>query len=222
MRSGKNKLEYFLLEASIFEDMAVLWNECINMINKKNESKHWEYYEEKKYNALLRSIMKTAFNLMESYVNGLAFDILNDISIPFNNLSKKEVICLTEWDSEKNRKRLQSIKTKISKYPKIILGCTHPPIDQSNCKEFRDFTDMEKEYRNTLIHPTPIETDLQEFNREYVHFHINFDQVDQVCNTVFSLILRIAESINFRYGNPKKIWLSKKDEFNVFPRKCFA
>ena len=70
------------------------------MINKGyNEKLHWRQ-QIKKQNSLNRATIKSAFNLLEGYLNGLAFDILiTDVERLSENQKKqlKEEINTSCW-----------------------------------------------------------------------------------------------------------------------------
>lgn len=95
---NKNEIEILTLEASLFEDMAALWNSALEL----NQSllSNYDKQGKKRLSALLRATAKAAFNLIEGYLNSLALDILVTQTV-----SDKEELLLSEWDSVNSRSK---------------------------------------------------------------------------------------------------------------------
>jgi hypothetical protein len=86
-----------LLEASIYEDMAALWNLL-------HERSVWHYPEatqtqRKTHHALCRSTLATVIYFVEAYLNGLAFDHLVRHA---GSVSDEEKSILSDWDFARN------------------------------------------------------------------------------------------------------------------------
>lgn len=88
-----------------------------------------------------RSIMLTAFNLLESYLNGIAWDFYN--SNGDQNLSNKKIKEIKDTSSV-------SIRDKLYKYPSIISG-----IELTQDNMINDFLENIKPFRDSLVHPSP-------------------------------------------------------------------
>jgi hypothetical protein len=88
-----------------------------------------------------RAAVLSCFNLMEAYLNGLAWDFCqsNDLAL----LSNRKVKLLTDTSTA-------SIKDKLTKYPAIIAGRENVAIVGMN-----DFLDTIKPFRDSLVHPSP-------------------------------------------------------------------
>ncbi|HHJ20383.1 MAG TPA: hypothetical protein ENJ84_11270 [Gammaproteobacteria bacterium] len=88
-----------------------------------------------------RAIVLSCFNLMEAYLNGLAWDYCqsNDLA----SLSHRKVKLLTDTSTA-------SIRDKLTKYPAIIAGREDVAIDGVS-----DFLDIIKPFRDSLVHPSP-------------------------------------------------------------------
>ena len=117
---NKGKIEVFILEASLFEDMAALWNTSL----ESNNLLKLEYSKERKkqMRALLRATIKAAFNFIEGYLNSLALDILATQTV-----SPKYEILLTEWDKTKSRPVFLKLRDKLLQYPKLAIGALIVP-----------------------------------------------------------------------------------------------
>lgn len=90
-----------------------------------------------------RSAVLCCFNLLEAYLNGLAWDYMQT--------------CDTSSLSNRKRKLLEdttsvSIRDKLSKYPEIITG---RKLWKEPDEEFDEFVDILKPYRDSLVHPSP-------------------------------------------------------------------
>jgi hypothetical protein len=88
-----------------------------------------------------RAIVLSCFNLIEAYLNGIAWDYCQT-----NNI---------EWLSKRKRDIIQdtysvSTRDKLLKYPTILCGfeCISP-------NEIDDFLDLVKPFRDSLVHPSP-------------------------------------------------------------------
>ena len=88
-----------------------------------------------------RAIVLSSFNLMESYLNGLAWDYCQ--SHDLSALSKRKANLLTDTANA-------SIREKLIKYPAIILGRDDFTINGVN-----EFLDVIKPFRDSLVHPSP-------------------------------------------------------------------
>jgi hypothetical protein len=83
----------------------------------------------------------SCFNLIEAFLNGLAWDFLR---------SSGSIATI----SEKNKKLLQdgSIREKLINYPKIISGTQ---LWTENDEPLKSFLEQVKPFRDSLVHPSP-------------------------------------------------------------------
>lgn len=91
-----------------------------------------------------RSCILSCFNLIEAFVNGLAWDFSR---VPSN------IAAL----SEKRKKLIEDgvIRDKIIKYPEIISGKT---LWTENDEPVKGFLEQVKPFRDSLVHPSPFST----------------------------------------------------------------
>lgn len=226
IRTDKNTIETFILEATLFEDMASLWNETYDCHAKINATNEINPIGMKRYLALLRSTAKAAFNLLEGYLNGLAFDILLT-----QEVSEKSETRLTEWDKKRNKKRFLTLRDKIILYPKIAVNSEHPVIDENSFPELKLLLLCEKTLRNSLIHPNPyfskeyfegpIDWKNPKILRETPFFKLNIGRTGEICDLVIDTIFKIDETINSKYQDVK-YWLSKRPKDGKFPTEVFS
>src|ERR1017187_7134630 len=150
---GKNrepgKVQVYLLEAILFEDMAATFNLCKERrlgFDRDRDSKKTG----KTLDALYRATVTTAFYFVESYLNGLAFDyfVKNE-----KRLTADDKQLLTEWDITRNRAKHLSLREKALKYSRMILVAEYPPLQENNCSELAFISGKAKELRDAIAHP---------------------------------------------------------------------
>jgi hypothetical protein len=219
IQDAKGTMETFQLEASLFEDMAALWNAALASSYKDTNPKSTRLerkLEIKDAAALRRAAVKAAFNLVEGYLNGLALDILLTQSVSGEDKSK-----LSEWDDGRNRPVSLSLRDKILQYPKIATGRDHPPIQESSTAAMKLVLDLERRVRHALIHPTPWVSfrNPSEF-REAIFFQLELEDVATICDAVIDLIGAIAETVGDAYGDVS-LWLIRRGADGQFPEETF-
>ena len=215
-RKKQGSVELYLLEAIIFENMCALFN-----LLKRYQSKKLKDDAPKKdiktYNALQKSTVVFAFFFVESYLNGIAFDFYSKNE---NLLDDKTKTLLTEWDSDKKRRLNLSLREKILKYPRIIKGLEHPPVQESNSVEFDFIVNKAKLFRDSIVHASP-KCDLKNYDpvKEKLFFDMNIDDVEQTVDHSIRLVERIEKEIN---GTTDRLWwLCKRSCNGSFPESVF-
>lgn len=215
-RKKQGTVELYLLEAIIFENMCALFN-----LLKKYQSEKQKADASKKdiktYNALQKSTVVFAFFFVESYLNGIAFDFYSKNE---DVLDYKTKALLTEWDSEKNRRLNLSLKEKILKYPRIIKGLEHPPVQESNSIEFDFIVNTAKLFRDSIVHASP-KFDLEKYDpvKEKLFFDMTIDDVEQTVDYSIRLVERIEKEIS---GTTDRLWwLCKRGRNGAFPESAF-
>ena len=151
-QAGPGKTALFLLEAMLYEDMASIFNLMKEHELRLNHEKD-PLKAHKILGALSRGTVASAFYFVESYLNGIAFDhyVLHEAT-----LSPKDKEALLEWDSANSRAKYLSLREKFLQYPRIILGATHPPLDESNCPELAFIVEKSKSLRDAIVHAAPL------------------------------------------------------------------
>lgn len=195
-------IEIFVLEASLFEDMAALWNSAFGAsegpVSQSPTSPSIDAFRFKQSNALMRATAKAAFNLLEGYLNGLAFDILATTDVPPHDEAK-----LREWDETRGRPSPLTLRDKILQYSRIAVAAQHPPLSEQNCAEVAKTLQFQDSLRHSLIHPTPQARGVSfpEPTREEYYWNINKDDVAELCDCVIALIRKIDETVGRRFGS---------------------
>lgn len=211
----KGQFEIFLLEASLFEDMACLWNMTLAL----QQELLVKYSKEKKkqLSSLSRATVKAVFGFLEGYLNSLALDILIT-----HNLTPEQETLLTEWDSERDRGKFLKLRDKLLQYPKLATGVEHPPIAESNCPELERIVELEAKIRHSLIHPTPqIVGRFPDIHRVQIYMNIEVNEVRELCDSTIALVRRIDTEINGMFGDIG-LWLFDRGEDGYFPDNVFC
>ncbi len=220
IRKQKRKFEFVLLEASLFEDVAALWNNTLEVSELLRTTQNDNPELIKRKNALKRATAKAVFNLIEGYLNGIALDILL-----IQDTTPVEKIKLKEWDEESSRPRPLSLRDKLLQYPKIALKTKHPPLDERNCQEMAKILELEQRIRHSLIHPKPepeVEHICSAYRiREIVYIQLSTDEVAELCDLSVGLIRKISNTIGEEFGKVD-LWLNRRDESGRFPEETFV
>ncbi len=218
LRLQKPALTWWLLEAKLYEDMALLWN--VTLDARLRAFKTSEKVAVKSMEASLRAGARAAFHLLEGYVNGVAFDIL--VATTPGQLAQEEVDRLLEWDRERKRPRHLSLRDKLLQYPRIALGQAHPPLQESNCTEMGFLLEKEESLRHRLVHPSPsIRIDSPTELRERAFFDLSIDEGGKLVDAVVSLIRRLNDDVlGKKFGNVD-VWLFERGTDGRFPEKAF-
>lgn len=211
-------LELILLEAMLFEDVAIQWNNYLKLIHEDSQDK----VNIKFRNSLNRSICKSVFNLIEGYINGIAFDTLykND------HIEDNDIAILSEYDSVREKNKFVSLRDKILKYPKIALKLDHPLFQENNSDELKMLLIYEQKVRHSLIHPTPkclfSDDDDENFiiKEQYYLSPLDHIQLGELCDNVVKLISKIDESLDGLYGSVSW-WLKRRNSDGFFPNDAF-
>ena len=213
LRPDTKGVEIFQLEASLFEDMASLWNLTLDMADSMSYDADSSKVRHKSGKALKRATAKAVFSLLEGYLNGLSADILTA-----NQVSPAELSQLAEWDYERAKSRPLSLRHKLLTYPRIALGLKHPILDENNCDEVEVLVTLEKSLRHALIHPN-----LRAWNdecREDVYWNLSLDDVAILIDTALSLIEKIEASLQHMFGDAS-VWLSRRGSSGRFDAEAF-
>lgn len=129
----------------------------------------------------IRSSVLCCFNLLEAYLNGLAWDYVQTYG--------------TEDLSNRKRKLLEdttsaSIRDKLIKYPEILAG---KALWQANDEELDGFIVVLKPYRDSLVHPSPFSAPEKfgGYDKLRLFYRIDYDTAVATANLLVRIIRRI-------------------------------
>lgn len=160
-----------------------------NMRNKLTE-----LIQEKSFS--IRAVVTSCFNLVEAYLNGLAWDYVQTHGTEELSMRKKKLLEDTS---------LASTRDKIIKYPDIITG---KPLWQETDKEVEIFINIIKPFRDSLMHPSPFLAPAQfgGYDKLRLFYRIDYNTALDAATLLASLLKRIHMHV---YGPENEIptWL---------------
>jgi len=207
-KAGNATIEVHTVETILFEEMCALFNEAkkATQISLADATKR----QLKSRNALTRATLLASYYFVEAYLNGLA----TDHYYANYNLNEKDMSALTEGQ------KTMSVREKLLQYPKIILGCKHPPLQESNCPEMAVLTGKAKDMRNAIVHASAI-PNLENYVPEKAQliFGLTFEETEGVVDSAISLVRKLEALVK---GNCDRInWLCNRAEDGSFSEKTF-
>ncbi|MGH9605418.1 MAG: hypothetical protein ACRD3N_06930 [Terracidiphilus sp.] len=214
-RESASQMEFFQLEAFLFEDLASLWNEAMRACSAA-EDPNSSKPQVKLASSLVRAAAKAAFNLLEGYLNGLACDILL-----IRTVSQEEREKLEEWRNTAERAKFLALRDKLLQYPKIAIGAQHPPLQEDAVPSMARVLQLESDVRHALIHPRPqLDGGAHAKVRESVFFEPLKPRVATLCDDVLELILKTARVVGPDFGDVE-LWLRLRGSNGLFPASSF-
>ncbi len=142
-----------------------------------------------------RSGVTACFNLMEAYLNGIAWDFLRTADTTLlSNRSKK----LLEDSAS------ASIREKLQKYPEIIAGTAPWSADDADLVQFLEVV---KPYRDSLVHPSPFlaPEKFGGYDKLRLLYRIDKETADLAASITARLVVRIHKHIKRNAAMPP--WL---------------
>ena len=143
-----------------------------------------------------RSIVANCFNLVEAYLNGLAWDFV--VTHGIAHLSNRKKKLLEDTTSV-------SIRDKLYKYPVTLTGKS---LWQEPDQELEDFISTQKPFRDSLMHPSPFSAPAKfgGYDKLRLFYRIDYDTGVITANLAVNLIKRIYHHV---YGADLKlpVWI---------------
>jgi hypothetical protein len=147
-------------EHHLIRDLAVSLNEAIDVEEHRltpYRTKSWQQQKEqrtrpeiadliRRRNANLRACVLSCFNLIEAYINGLAWDYVQTHDI--SGLTEKKRNVLTESEGFVN------IIDKLIKIPSLTTGRETGPLHQTP-DPLKSFIEIIKPHRDAIVHASP-------------------------------------------------------------------
>lgn len=212
-----SRFEWRLLEASLFEDMGLLWNEVLSMeapepttVPLGDERMRW-----KRSDVLKRSLVRAGFALLEGYLNGLALDI----RLTRNDLTPKETERLTEV-RDGTRFAPMSLRDKVLSYPRIAMRSEYPLFTEQSFKELEVVLLAERRLRDSLMHPTPKLEENRSEQREQSFYTVTREESHEVVDALCAVIRRIDTELGGMFGDTSA-WLFNRDASDRYPNEVF-
>jgi len=208
-------------EQDLLKDLAVSLNEAIEIEEHRltpYRTKSWRERKEqrtrfeiadliRRRNANQRACVLSCFNLIEAYVNGLAWDYVqtNDIS----RLSKDNRNVLTESDRPVN------IVAKLIRVPALTTGRETGPLHQTR-DPLKSFIEIVKPYRDAIVHASPFAAPEKfgGYDKLSKLFDLNLLTVRQAVDVTVNLIKEIHQFVDGSGALP--LWFLSRAEDGKF------
>jgi len=211
------QFDWKLPEASLYEDMCVAYNQALDAHNIAT-ALTVPVPEAKLVDFCFRTAVLSAFYFVEGYLNGVAFDysIRNA-----KNLPDEDSELLLEWNRKLGKEKWLSLKEKLYKYPRIILGLQHSPITETNSADMKLLITKAKDVRDAIVHQSPkfdfANEDLRSKAKQFVQ--LRSEDVTQTVDAAVSLVKKLNGLLG---KNGIMIdWLLDRDSTGRFPEKAF-
>jgi hypothetical protein len=213
------EFEVRLLEASLFEDMCALFNLVANAQAGRNTGSE-SIIARKERLSLQRATILAAFNVVEAYLNGIAFDFLETNE---SQLSESAESLLSEWDATRQRRRYLSLRDKLLQYPKVVTGTEHPPLHEDNCPELKFVVETAKRFRDAIVHASPAPDALTGALEKEIAVHgVQFETVERLVDATIALIRKVDQIV---YGSNSaerlRFWLHDRPPGGTFSDAVF-
>lgn len=142
-----------------------------------------------------RTLILACFNLIESFLNGIAWDYCQKKDI--SRLSQKKQKLLTDTFSV-------SIRDKLLKYPKLISNDEEGEADHS----IELFLEIIKPFRDSLVHPSPFSAPEKfgGYDKLRKIYDLNQDVAKQAILLLIDIISKICKQI---YAGNEPIWFKE-------------
>ena len=219
----KEFLGFVVPEVSLFEDMALLFNQA-HELHHFDENKISKI-KIKQRRGINRACINAALGFVEAYINGVALNCLYDDQKK-NSLTDKDLSLLMEVTADDARKqKFVSFREKILQYPKIATGSKFPLIAESNCPEFALLIANGKKFRDAFAHPSFHPTLIQE-GANYAYevsdktkalINVQFSDVEKTVDAAIHVVLRIDELV----GEWIKNFVSLRGDAGLFSEELF-
>lgn len=151
-------------------------------------------------------------------MNGVAFDYWVR---HLENISDEDFELLLEWNGKLGKEKWISLRDKLYKYPRAILGLQHPPLTETNSAEMKLLITKAKDVRDAIVHQSPkFDLTREEISPKVKEFvHLRLGDVTQVVDAAVSLVKTINGLLGKNGINIS--WLLDRDSTGRFPEKAF-
>jgi hypothetical protein len=209
-------IDWRLVEATLYEDMCALFN-LAREHRARIDQRVDQLRARKETDALLHAAAAAAFYFVESYLNGLAFDYCVGHEAKLDGATR---MLLTEWDDARNTPRYLSLRDKLLKYPRVVLGVEHAPLNEGNCPELAFLVGREKVLRDSIVHPSPKPDPVTYVpEKEERLFNVSFEEVGDIVDKAIALVRKVEELVHV--GQGRLWWLRDRGPTGFFPKECF-
>jgi hypothetical protein len=216
-RDKVGPVEFRITEAIAVEDMCALHNEA-ERLSRSIDPLRGTAADRKRAKATFRAAVIAAHNALEAYMNGLAWD---HIARNREHLPPDVVDELSDWDSQRDRPKYLSLRDKVNRYQRHIIGRPHAEVQEGNCPALRFVLEGGKAVRDAVIHPSP-RSEAREVEPGRGEFVADLDFADVLTMTrsTIEVIERVESAVN---GSTARVrdWLPPLGADHRFPPTAF-
>jgi hypothetical protein len=211
------EVEWRLLEAGLFEDLASLWNETHSAVTDGKGTTAAARIPGKRFRALQHSTIRAVFALLEGYINGIGVNV--QWTFDLSAMRADDVEMLTERSADGSRTRYKRFRDKALQYPKIALGAQHPPIQETDA-DLALILQRERDWRDAVMHPTPLLEEERPLLREQVFFETSIDDLAALVDAAISFIRKVDTALGGNFGRVS-IWIHDRQADGRFADEVF-
>lgn len=214
-------LQFDYPEQHLIKDLAVSFNEAVEIEEDRltpYRSKTWQEKKQQQTRAEIADLIRhsfvsqrtcilSCFNLIEAYINGLAWDYVQIHNI--SDLSKDNRNVLTESE------RPVSIIDKLIKIPRLVAQKETAPLHQTR-EPLKSFIEIIKPYRDSIVHASPFAAAERfgGYNKLSKLYGLNLSTVRLAVDITLSIIREIHQFINNTKESP--VWFLPRAEDGKF------
>lgn len=218
------KLQTEYPEFCLIRDLAISFNETVDIEEHRltpYRAKSWREKKEqtvrpeiadliRRRDANKRACVLACFNLVEAYVNGLAWDYVQTHDI--SHLSGNSRNVLTEERST------ASILEKLTKTPSLIAGKDPGPLDRT-IDPLKSFVDIVKPHRDAIVHASPFAAPQKfgGYDKLAKLYELDVRTVRQAVHVTLALIKLIHEFVTGTNEPPSWFLPRESDGKFLFP-----
>ncbi len=205
-------------EMHLGQDLAVAYNSALDLNRqignlegqrlgwsetKKRKSEIAALFSEKKYH--MRTCLICCFNLLEAYINGLAWEYRQREDVTHLSNSQKKML---EGDQT-------SILKKLVEVPKIVAGTEKAPLSTGQ-PPLADLRDLVKPFRDSIVHASPYSAPEQfgGYDKLSKVYSLEFETVEAAVGLSLGIIGIIHRFAGGEGESPQ--WLPKREEDGRF------
>lgn len=207
-------------EQHLVKDMAVSLNEGIETENRLALYKGMPWREAKKQEARCeiarlvkrrdvsgRMCILSCFNLIEAFINGIAWDYVQTHNI--SSLSKDNCNVLTESE------RPVSLITKLIRIPAFVTSRNAGPLHQTR-EPLKAFIEIVKPYRDAIVHASPFAAPEKfgGYDKLSKLYELSLDTVRRAVDVTIALVKEVHGFVDGSDDLPE--WFLKRAEDGTF------
>jgi hypothetical protein len=200
-------------EMYLARDLALAYNDALDAHRdcQRYEGVSWKHAKDQETRDFLAAVLRrgkysmrmcllSCFNLVEAYVNGIAWDYVQTVGT--TGLSKNHEDLLTKGQA--------SLLDKLAKVPAIVKGQDPGPLSKDK-DPLATFRDLVKPFRDSVVHASPFSA--PERFGGYDKLQCVYDLEIATATTAVELTLTIISSIHefLGAGKGQPSWLPSRD-----------